>query len=137
MSIVYRSRVLVVRFAKVFPFVLCFVVFISYAEGLYALINENYCTFDDSIVLYKPVSWFIGNIYLYDWRSVTLAAVLSFAMETCWTNKACVFFLLINELERRYFITVELYPEQVAVIITINVLICGFLCFKGLKIMFR
>jgi len=53
MSIVYKSRILVVRFAKVFPFVLCFVVLISYAEGLYALANENYCTFDDSIVLYK------------------------------------------------------------------------------------
>ena len=133
MSIVYKSRVLVVRFAKVFPFVLCFVVLMSYAEGLYALANENYCTFDDSIVLYKPVSWFIGNIYLYDCRSVTLAAVLSFAMETCWTNKACVFYLLINELERRYFITVELYPEQVAVIITINLLVCGYLCFKGIR----
>lgn len=135
MSIVYKSRVLVVRFAKVFPFILCFVVFISYAEGLYALANENYCTFDNSIVLYKPVSWFIGNLYLYDWRTVALATVLSFAMETCLANKACVIFLLINELERLYFITVELYPEQVAAIITINALVCAWLCWKGVQML--
>lgn len=134
MNIVYKSRVFLVKFAKVLPFTLCFIVAISYVECIYALASESYYAYGNSVVLYKPLSWFISDCFLYDWYTILAATILSFAMETCWYNKAAIAYLCINAWERDYFITIELYPEYIYAISIANILICGFFCYKGLGI---
>lgn len=135
MNIVYKSRVFLVRFAKVFPFILCFIVCISYVESVYALANENFYAYGNDVVLYKPFSWLISEYFIYNWYTILAATVLSFAMETCWYNKVCVVYLCFNAWERDYFITIELYPEYIYAICIANILICGFFCHKGIKIL--
>ena len=135
MDLIYKSRVLLIRFAKVFPFIICFLALISYTEDVYALIREDYMQFDDGYILYKPLSWNIAKLFVYDWYTIITATVLSFAFETCWYNKACVVYLCFNTWERDYFITIELHPEYIYAICIANILICSFFCYKGLRIL--
>ena len=134
MNVVYKARIFLVRFAKVFPFILCFIVCTSYIESMYALANEDYYSYGNDIVLYKPFSWLISEYFIYDWYTILIAAVLSLAMETCWYNKACVVYLCFNALERDYFITIELYPEYIYAICLANIIVAGYLILRGINI---
>lgn len=132
MNVIYRSRVFLVRCAKILPFVFCFVVCISYFESSWALANEDFLMFGDSISLNKPISFLIGNWFVYDWYTIAILTVLSISMETCVWNKLSIVYLAANIFERDYFITVELYPEYVYAICALNVFASGFLVYKGL-----
>lgn len=132
MNVIYRSRVFLVRCAKMIPFVFCFVVCVSYSESSWSLMNEDFLMHGDSIVLNKPISFLIGNWFVYDWYTIATLTVLSISMETCFWNKLSIVYLAANIFERDYFITVELYPEYVYVICALNVFASGFLVYKGL-----
>lgn len=136
MNIVHKARIWLIRFAKVFPFLLCAIVLISYTEDLVALLAESYYDYNESVILYKPVSWFIGKYFVYDWYTIIVATILSFAMETCWYNKASIIYLCINAWERDYFITIELYPEHIYMIVVVNLILSGFFVFRGTTILF-
>jgi len=41
MNLIYKSRIGLIRFAKVFPFLLCFIVLISLSETLFALVLSD------------------------------------------------------------------------------------------------
>ena len=135
MNIVYKTRVFLIRFAKVFPFVLCGIICMSYIESIYALFYENYMALDDCVVLDKPIARFIGERFVYDWRTIVIATMLSFAMETCLANKASVFFACINAWERDYFLTIELEPTTIYLICLANILVAGYLTYKGIAIL--
>ena len=134
MSVVYKARLFLIRFAKVFPFILCFIVCTSYIESAYALSNGNFYAYGNDIVLYKPFSWIISEYFIYNWHTILVATVLSFAMETCWHNKACVVYLCFNAWERDYFITIELYTEYIYAICLANIIIAGYLTVKGIML---
>ena len=137
MNLIYKTRVFLIRFAKVFPFILSAVVCISYTESIFSLLNESYMSLDGSVVLCKPISHALGGLFVYDWYTIIVATVLSFAFETCWYNKACIVYLCINAWERDYFLTVELYPEYIYAICTANIIVSGYLTFKGIKILLK
>lgn len=137
MNIVHQSRIWLIRFAKVFPFFLCAIVMLSYIEDLFALYAESYYSVDDYTILYKPISWFIGEYFVYNWYTIITATIFSFAFETCWYNKASIVYLCFNAWEREYFFTIELYPECIYAICIANILICGFFCYKGVKIVLK
>ena len=46
MNFVYKSRIGLIRFAKVFPFILCFIVLVSLSETLFALVLSDFVVFD-------------------------------------------------------------------------------------------
>ena len=135
MNIVHQTRVWLIRFAKTFPFALCAIVLLSYTEDVYALLTKSYYDDNGDIILYKPISWFIGGCFVYNWHTILASTVLSFAMETCWYNKACLVYLCINAWERDFFTTIELYSESIYAICIANILICGFFCYKGIRIL--
>lgn len=135
MGTTYKARVFLVRLAKVFPFVLCTIVCISYFESLYALLFESYYEIEGSMILYKPISWTIGKVFLYEWYTIAMAVVLSFAMETCINNKLCILYLCANAWERDFFITIEMYEEYVYVIVIANIIISAFFVYKGTTIL--
>jgi hypothetical protein len=101
---------------------------------VYALANENFYAYGNDVVLYKPFSWLISEYFIYNWYTILAATVLSFAMETCWYNKACVVYLCFNAWERVYFITIELYPEYIYAICLANIVVAGYLTFKGIML---
>lgn len=133
MNVITTSRKVLIRSAKVLPFVLCAVICLSYCESVYALTNENFSIYNESYILDKPISFFIGSVYTYDWYAVAFLALLSISMETCVFNKLAVVYTGLNIIERNYFVTVELYPEYIYTICIINICACVWLCWNGLR----
>lgn len=90
-------RKILIRSGKVIPFILAFVVMVGYIESTYALITENYEMYSDGdVVLFTPISNYIGNIVYIDWFDVLLLYVLAVALEFCWRNMLAVHYLLLN-----------------------------------------
>lgn len=130
----HKTRVLLIRFAKSFPFVICFIVLFSYSECLIALTTNNYAIYDGAIIPNTPMSWCIARNYEYGVYSIIAAIVLSVAMETCVWNKLAIVYLIVQLLEKHYFENIELYVETIYAIIVVNVAICCFFVWKGVKI---
>lgn len=126
-------RRLLIRIGKFLPFVLCGIVFFSYSENVIALYNQDYLYFDRYIVLNTKFSFIIADSFEYDLLTIFAAGVLSNALSTCIYNKLAVLYLLVHLAEKKFFITVELYPEYIYAICVANIIICTFLCYKGLK----
>ena len=137
MNLVYKSRIRLIRFAKVFPFILCFIVLVSLSETLFALVLSDFVVFDGNITPNTPFAWFVGEKYEIGIYSVLLAIFLSIAFETCIWNKTSEVYLLAYLKQQVYFPTIELYPEYIYAICIANILICGFFCYKGITIFLK
>ena len=135
MNLVYKSRIGLIRFAKVFPFLLCFIVLISLSETLFALLLSDFVILDGSLTPNTPLAWFIADKYEFEIYSVLAAIFLSIAFETCVWNKASEIYLFVLLKQQTYFPTIELYIEYIYAICIANILICAFFCYKGIKIL--
>ena len=130
---IYGFRVLLIRLGKILPFLITFLVFISYAESLYALATNSLAEFDGEVVLYKPISWFIASHFEYNIYVIGLLCIISIAIETCIWNKLALVYLLFQLLEKELLLMVALEVWQSYVVIVMNMLLSLFLTFKGLK----
>lgn len=137
MNLVHKSRIGLIRFAKVFPFLLCFIVLVSLSETLFALAVSDFVIFDGGITPNTPIAWFIASKYEFEIYSVLAAIFLSIAFETCVWNKASEIYLLVFIKQQTYFPTIEMYTEYIYAICIANILICGFFCYKGVKIVLK
>lgn len=137
MNLVYKSRIGLIRFAKVFPFLLCFIVLISLSETLFALLISDFVILDGSLTPNTPLAWFIADKYKFEIYSVLAAIFLSIAFETCVWNKASEIYLLVLLKQQTYFPTIELYIEYIYAICIANILICAFFCYKGITIFLK
>ena len=135
-SFITKTRVTLIRIGKVAPFVVCFVVFISYTEDVYSLMFDRYVEFSDGVYLRKDLSWFIGNYFKYDLVTLSFLVVLSCAIETCFYNKLTCLYLGINLLEKSYF-DFELEPTTIYIICLANIIVACYLTVKGLRIISR
>ena len=90
-------RKVLIRSGKVIPFVLAFVVAFGYIESAYAIHMELFEECEDgSVILYTPISNYIGSVIYIDWFDVLLLYVLAVALEFCWRNMLAVHYLLLN-----------------------------------------
>lgn len=137
MNIVYSTRVFLIRFAKVFPFILCAIILASYVESVCALLTSSYYEHNGDTILYKPISWYLGEWFVYDWRTIAVVTTFSLAFETCWYNKACAIYACINAWERDYFLTIELEPTTIYLICLANIIVAGYLTTKGIIILLK
>ena len=135
MNIAHRARIIIVRFAKAFPFILCFILLLSYTESMYATIIGDYATYGNYIVLNTPLSWYIGDLYEYNVYSIIVALMLAFAMETCIYNRLSIMYLLLHIVFKHYIEQYELYIEEIYITVIANILLSGFFCYKGLRIL--
>lgn len=133
MNFVTRARISLIQIGKVAPFVVCFIVGISYVEDVYMLSFDKYIEFCDGVYLEKPISWFIGNYFKYDIVTILMLVVLSFAIETCIFNKMACAYLGINLAEKSYF-DFEMDVWLIYAICLANIVIASYLTFKGLVI---
>jgi len=119
-------RKILIRSGKVIPFILAFVVVIGYIESTYALITDNYEMYaDGDVVLFTPISNYIGNIVYIDWFDVLLLYVLAVALEFCWRNMLAVHYLLLN-------LAIRTLVEHVYIESGIVVGIASFMALAGL-----
>jgi hypothetical protein len=124
-------RKILIRSGKVIPFILAFVVVIGYIESTYALITDNYEMYSDGdVVLFTPISNYIGNIVYIDWFDVLLLYVLAVALEFCWRNMLAVHYLLLNLLFRT--LTERVYLDWWVVVgIASFMALAGLYCVNG------
>ena len=135
-TFITKTRIALIRIGKVSPFVVCFIVGLSYVEDIYALLFNNFVEFSDGIYLEKPVSWFIGNYFKYDIASLIFLVVLSFAIQTCIFNKLACGYLGVNLWEKSY-LDFELEPTYIYIICIANIIVAGYLTIKGISILTR
>lgn len=133
MKIAHRARVVLINIGKLLPFLICFLVCISYAEGIFALLTNNIVHYADTYTLRKPISQLIGCYFEYDWVHVFVLTIISFAVETCKWNKISVLYLALHLVFKHYISQFELEPTTIYTICITNIAISGYLTLKGLK----
>lgn len=129
-------RVLLIRIAKILPFVFCLILFVSYFESLYSVATCRYAYFNGSIVPVKTISWAIASLFEYDWTVMIVLVVLSVAVETCIWNKLACAFLFVSLIEK-YCINIELEVWQIYAIAAANMLVSSYLTYKGARVIWR
>lgn len=137
MSIIYQVRKVLVNLGKILPFVLTFILCISYSESLFSVITQRYVEYGEHTILETNLSYWLAQIFEYDWLSLFVLFTLSISLETCIYNKMACGMLAINLLEKTYLSQIELYPTTICIICLCNILVCGWLTFKGITIYLR
>ena len=135
MNIVYKARYFLVNLGKMLPFVLCFIVCISYTETIYSILQDNYLTFYGYITPNKPISFWIGQYFEYDLMTLFVVLTLSVAIETCYWNKLAIVYLCLQLYEKDYFESIELYQETICIIALANIIASGFFVYKGVSML--
>ena len=134
---VNKIRRLLINLGKVLPFILCFVLLIGYSESIISLAFDNYLNYENYLTLNTPLSFWIALKFQYDYLTLFIITIISFAIETCKWNKLAILYLLMQLWEKDYFFTIELYKEYIYLICMINLIVCTFFVFKGITILFR
>lgn len=134
MNFANSARRVLIRFGKAQPFILCFVVCIAYMEVVFALSCDSYLHFYDCVIVDTPINFFIASIVEYDWFVVIVSLMISLAIEVCKWNLYATFFLIVHLWEKSYF-DFELEPTTIYIICLANIIVAGYLTYKGIKIL--
>ena len=126
------ARRYLIRLGKLLPFAVCFIVLFSYTECMYAVLTNSYGISNSFVYPYKPISQLIGCYFEYDWMSVLVLTIISFAVETCRWNKLAVLYLALHLLFKQWVTHYEFLPAHIIGLCLINITICTILCYKGL-----
>ena len=133
---IHKARVWLIRLGKVLPFVICFIVMLSYSETVFNLATNDLNSWCGIVIPSKPISWFISGYFEYNIQMLVVLCIISIAIETCYWNKLSCFYLGINLLEKSYF-DFELEPTTIYIICIINIAVSLCLTFKGIKILLK
>lgn len=125
----YKVERLIVKIGKALPFVLCFFVLISIIEVAYSYTNERYA--DGR--LYLPISWSIGYIVRYDWLTIVAMLSLSYGLSNCWRNKAAIFYLIFNLIQKFIIESITMNSTLIYYYIVFNITILVVILFLGLQ----
>lgn len=129
-----KFRRLLINIGKVLPFILCFIVLVSYTESCVALFNDRFIQYDGFILPNTNISFAINKYIEYDWQTLFVLVVISVAIETCVYNKLACLYLAINLAEKSHF-DFELEPTTIYIICAANIIASGYLTYKGIKIL--
>ncbi len=130
---IHSFRVLLIRIGKISPFLITFLVFISYVESLLALMTNSLAEYNGEVVLYKPISWAIASYFEYDMHVVALLTILAIAIETCIWNKLALLYLFVQLIEKGLLVHVMLDLWAYYIIVITNALISLVLTLKGIR----
>lgn len=134
-SILFNARVALIRIGKMLPFFICALVLISYTEGAFSLATDDFLYYDDMVIPNKPISWLIGAYFEYNVQMLIVLCIISVAIETCIWNKLACLYLGINLLEKYWFASHEYEVTIYICVCDVNIVVCAWLCWKGLKIL--
>ena len=133
---IHKARIWLIRLGKMLPFIVCFIVIISYVESVIALAYNDIIAYDSYVILQKPITFFIGQYFEYNLQTLALLIIISIAIETCIYNKLACGYLGINLAEKSYF-DFELEPTYIYIICLANIIVAGYLTYKGIRIVSR
>lgn len=133
--ILHSSRVALIRIGKMLPFLICFLVFVSYAESAFALATDDFLYYDDMLIPNKPISWLIGAYFEYNVQMLIVLFIISVAIETCvWNKLACVY-LSVNLAEKSWFASHEYEVTIYIAVCVVNMVVSAWLCWKGVQML--
>ena len=131
-----RFRRLLIQIGKVLPFVVCALVAINYAETAFALATNDFLMYDGIVIPNTRISFFIGHYFEYNIQMLVVLVIISIATETCIYNKLACGYLGVNLAEKSYF-DFELEITTIYLICLANIIVAGYLTWKGLRIISR
>ena len=131
---IHKARIWLIRLGKVLPFIVCCVVMLSYFETIFNLATNTLSCWGGVVIPNKTFSWLIAQYFEYNVQMLIVLCVISIAIETCIYNKLACGYLGINLAEKSYF-DFELEPTTIYVICLANILVAGYITFKGIKIL--
>ena len=133
---IHKARVWLIRLGKVLPFVICFIVMLSYSETAFNLATNDLFSWRGIVIPSKPISWHIGRYFEYNLQMLVVLCIISIAIETCIYNKLACGYLGVNLAEKSYF-DFELEPTTIYIVCIVNILVAGYLTIKGIKILIQ
>ena len=131
-----QFRRLLIQVGKVLPFAVCFLIVINYAETAFTLATNDFLMYDGIVIPNTRISFFIGHYFEYNLQMLAVLCIVSIAIETCIYNKLACGYLGINLLEKSC-IDFELEPTTIYIICLANIIVAGYLTYKGLRIISR
>ena len=131
---IHKARIWLIRLGKVLPFVICFIVMLSYSETAFNLATNDLFSWCGIVIPSKPISWLISGYFEYNLQMLVVLVILSIAIQTCVYNKLACAYLGINLAEKSYF-DFELEPTTIYIICLANIIIAGYLTYKGIRIL--
>ena len=137
MNIAYQARVVLIDIGKMLPFIICFLLLISYTEGLVSMVSADFIEFGDYVTLNKPISHWIGGVFEYDALIVVVLVIMAYALETCYWNKLAVLYLLLHLIFKNYVQDIVFDETEVYIFSIVNAAISFFLSYKGAEILVK
>ena len=133
---IHKARIWLIRLGKVLPFVICFIVMLSYSETAFNLATNDLFSWCGIAIPSKPISWFISGYFEYNLQMLVVLVILSISIQTCVYNKLACAYLGINLAEKSYF-DFELEPTIIYIICIANIIAAGYLTVKGITIFLK
>ena len=130
------ARRLLVHIGRALPFVLCSLVFISYAEQLFSLVFDRYVEMDGYMYLDTRITSTIAMYVKYDWFCACIAFVISIAIEACRWNILAALYLFVNLLEK-HVCTFEFEEWSAYLFLTANMLTSLYFSYKGISLFLK
>ena len=129
-----KIRKFLIYIGKVLPFVVCFLMFVNYSETAFALATSDFLMYDGIVIPNTLFSFIVGQYFEYNLQMLFVLVIISIAIETCIYNKLACGYLGVNLAEKSYF-DFELEPTTIYIICLANIIIAGYLTFKGISIL--
>lgn len=128
----HSARKALIIVGKCIPFVLCLIMLVAYVETLFACVLSRFCTYGGVVIPDTPLSFFIGRVFEIDYLFVAFVFLVSVAIESCKWGLLANFYMFFHLLEKSYF-DFEITIEAIYVITIANIMIGGYIIYKGLK----
>lgn len=130
---IHKARIFLIRLGKILPFVVCFIVMLSYIESTFSLCVSDLITWNGVVIPDTTFSFLVGYYFEYNLQMLVVLVILSIAIQTCVYNKMACGYLGVNLIEKSYF-DFELEPTTIYIICFANVIVAGYLTWKGISI---
>ena len=133
---IHKARVWLIRLGKVLPFAICFMTMLSYSETAFNLATNDLFYWNGVVIPNYVISWRVGKICEYNLQMLAVLVIISIAIETCIYNKLACLYLGVNLLEKSY-LDFGLEPTYIYIICLANIIVAGYLTYKGLTIFLK
>ena len=136
-NIVLSARRGIIWIGKYSPFLFVAIVTLSNLEALFSIVFDRYVEYDGFVIYYKPISWWIGERFELSIAWIVALFVLSFGVEACAWNRACIVFLSLVLLQKDFFLEHTIDETYFVVVLIANSTIGTLLVIKGIKIFIK
>lgn len=131
--VVISARKALIQFGKALPFIICFILFVEYAENLFSSVLTSFCAIGGIVVPNTPISSAVACLFEYDLLSVFITLIIGISIEACKWNLYANAYLAINLIEKNIF-SFEMDLTFIYAVIILNLAASLVFSLIGLKL---